>query len=179
MITYKTKMDLLRMESFNQSKDAAPWELGVDEKSKPKLNTVGTQCQRKDIAQWLQTFGSLLQSLQGNLCVSQVLGCAVVFQIWAIFGLCGTASIFTLPFSTAFSLTIARVWPLMASFVLCGDVWLITSLGIQSAISATTHTQLWFEQRWGIMKATQCCMSSLDCWAFSPYRLTPPFHGCT
>lgn len=33
--------------------DMAPWELGANEKSKPKLNTVGMQCQRKDIAQWL------------------------------------------------------------------------------------------------------------------------------
>ena len=104
--------------------DVAPWELGVNEKSKPKLNTVGMQCQRRDIAQWLQTSWSLLQSLQHNLCVSQVPGCAVIFQIQATFGSCGDASMFALPFSPAFSLTIAKVWPLMASFILYGDVCL-------------------------------------------------------
>lgn len=30
--------------------DMAPWELGVSEKSKPKLNTVGMLYQRKVIA---------------------------------------------------------------------------------------------------------------------------------
>lgn len=29
----------------------APWELSENEKSKPKLNTVGWQCQRKVITQ--------------------------------------------------------------------------------------------------------------------------------
>lgn len=122
--------------------DTAPWELDVNEKSKPKLNTVGTQCQRKDIAWWLQTFWSVLQSLQHNLCVSQVPGCPVIFQIWAAFGSCGDAIIFTLPCSPAFSLSIAKVWPLMVSFILYGDVWLITSLRIQSVDSAITCVQL-------------------------------------
>lgn len=31
----------------------APWELSLNEKSKPKLNTVGLQCQKKVITEWL------------------------------------------------------------------------------------------------------------------------------
>jgi len=159
--------------------DMAPWELGVNENSEPKLNSVGMHCQRKDIAQRLQTFWSVLQSIRNNLCLCPVPGCPVIFQIWATYGSCGDASIFALPFSPAFSLTIAEVWPIMASFILYGDVWLSTSLRVQSVGSAITLVQLWSGQSWGLMKTGQCCVLSPDCWRFSPYRLTPPFHGCT
>lgn len=77
--------------------DMALWELGVNKKSKSKLNTLGMQCQRKDIAQWLQTFWSMLHSLPHDLCAPQVPGCPVIFQIWATFGLCDDSSIFVLP----------------------------------------------------------------------------------
>lgn len=99
--------------------DMAPWELGVNEKSKPKLNTVGMQCQRKDIAQWLQTFWSLLQRLQHNLCVSQVPGCTVIFQTQTAFGSCGDAS------SPAFFLTIAKVatFRYLLCFTVVCDSW--------------------------------------------------------
>lgn len=142
--------------------DTAPWELSVNEKSKPKLNTLGMQCQRKDIAQWLRTFWSMLHSLPHNPCVLQVPGCPVIFQIWATFGLCGHSNIFvtSATFSPVFSLLIAKVWPL-ASFILYGDVWPITSLGIWSVCSAITHVQLWFEQSCGYCRLRS---AACHCW---------------
>jgi len=39
----------------------------------------------------------------------------------------------------------------------------ITSLGFQSMVLGIAHVQLLFEKSWGILKAMQHCVSSLDC----------------